>query len=1004
MIGASRAGRRTLLLVAAGTVTGLLAIAILFRLDAGDAATPRGRAPSVPPTDLLAPAPLTEEERRAAAKGFEAGGAVALEAGAWVQVADEDGRLAQEYSAERVDPRPDRWVRLERPQAILHARDGRVVTLVAERGEARIPGRALESGTLERGVTVELFRPVAGKPVDRAVDRPALVIEAELARFDGVLGELRCDRSVRISAGESSFAGEGLVLLLDGEGRGVERLTVRRLVEPARFVRRATAAAPAGAPVAPAPAGARPSAKPEGPVRFYRLVAEGDVRIRRWLGTRFTALDGDRLEAIFSLEEAGRDPLLAVGPEPPVATVPGGMRGALVAAAIAASPDPDGPPLPLGPDDELALLSCSGPIVMVPLAADDPDRPGSPEAFVVELSGREVRLEDAETGTEVRAGRLRFRFEDDSFLAERSEAAPLRIRGDRLAAEGRSLTLSRRDGRGVFLGPGAVDLGEGGEHLETMAAGSDARLAEAGEPKAVRISFRDRVDLELAPDTADTAGALRSATFREVEARGPDFVLAGTELAARFSAGRDLRELEVLGTPIVAERRGEPGSLRTRRMLLSLTPDAEGRPSPARLVTEGGTVVADVDAALRARRLEVGFVETAADRREIGPVVAEGEVAIALADRVRAWGGRLEADAPARTVRIESGDAPDGVAIAREGVLLDRLGSVRFEETRRFAAAAGPGRVRAFAESLVGEGKVPDPRPAPAGTPTLLAEWSDGFEFEETDAGGELRVGGGVRVRATPDASATDALDADRVRLTLAPTGAGDERAVRSFVATGERARLESRRWADAARSGDPRLFRLQGAEIRYRPVDREGEVPGAGNLLLHVPAGSRDAPRPIAPGGTSLGAEGTSRFSWTRELTLRRVEGDRYRIELDGEVEVLHAGERPGETLSLRATRLGIDLRRPDAADDASVDLGGTAELRGLDASGGVTARTGDFDLSCERLRYDTESQVATLVAAPGRTVGVVFRNGAPPIRAAEVRWDLATGEIRAVDVAGGR
>jgi hypothetical protein len=35
---------------------------------------------------------------------------------------------------------------------------------------------------------------------------------------------------------------------------------------------------------------------------------------------------------------------------------------------------------------------------------------------------------------------------------------------------------------------------------------------------------------------------------------------------------------------------------------------------------------------------------------------------------------------------------------------------------------------------------------------------------------------------------------------------------------------------------------------------------------------------------------------------------------------------------------------------------------------------------------------------------VNVVFRDGTPPIRAAEVRWDLARGELKATRVSGGR
>jgi hypothetical protein len=165
-----------------------------------------------------------------------------------------------------------------------------------------------------------------------------------------------------------------------------------------------------------------------------------------------------------------------------------------------------------------------------------------------------------------------------------------------------------------------------------------------------------------------------------------------------------------------------------------------------------------------------------------------------------------------------------------------------------------------------------------------------------------------------------------------------------------------------------------------------------------------------VAAGGVSLGAEGTTRFRWAKSLALRSAGAtDRFRVDLDGDVEVLHAGigegKAAGEAFSLRADRIGVDLERTTAAGaDAGVDLGGTAEIRGLDAAGRVTARTGSFDLECGSFRFDAASRIATMTAAAGRDVTVVFRDGTPPVRAAEVRWDLARGEIKATRVSGGR
>ena len=113
--------------------------------------------------------------------------------------------------------------------------------------------------------------------------------------------------------------------------------------------------------------------------------------------------------------------------------------------------------------------------------------------------------------------------------------------------------------------------------------------------------------------------------------------------------------------------------------------------------------------------------------------------------------------------------------------------------------------------------------------------------------------------------------------------------------------------------------------------------------------------------------------------------------------------GKAAGDTFSLRTDRLGVDLERT-GGDGGGTDLGGTARILGLDAEGRIAVRTGRFDLECGGFRFDAATQVAIVTAATGRDVNVVFRDGTPPIRAAEVRWDLARGELKATRVSGGR
>lgn len=194
--------------------------------------------------ELLPPSAVTPEELARASGARPDQTSISLAAGAWVQVADETGRLAQQYSATKLDPLPGSQIAMREPRAQIFQRDGRVLALAARKGIALVPRRALESGTLEDDVEVRLFRPLPdGRAVDVDRDPPSVVVTADQAQFDGSLGEVRCDRAVRVATDAGTFAGEGLSLVLDGEGEGVERLEIMRAIEPIRIDRAARAMA-----------------------------------------------------------------------------------------------------------------------------------------------------------------------------------------------------------------------------------------------------------------------------------------------------------------------------------------------------------------------------------------------------------------------------------------------------------------------------------------------------------------------------------------------------------------------------------------------------------------------------------------------------------------------------------------------------------------------------------------------------------------------------------------
>ena len=81
----------------------LLVVVAAFNMDRGGS---KERAPSrlAEAEELLAPRQASAEELARASSGIADQTAVSLESGAWIQVADGNGRLAQQYSATRLEP------------------------------------------------------------------------------------------------------------------------------------------------------------------------------------------------------------------------------------------------------------------------------------------------------------------------------------------------------------------------------------------------------------------------------------------------------------------------------------------------------------------------------------------------------------------------------------------------------------------------------------------------------------------------------------------------------------------------------------------------------------------------------------------------------------------------------------------------------------------------------------------------------------------------------------
>ena len=807
--------------------------------------------------------------------------------------------------------------------------------------------------------------------------------------------------------------------------------------------------------------------------------------------TMRSTVSGDRLVATFALS----DPDLGDGPVAASPVRGPGMSptpvNLVAAAATAHGPvGPGGRWL----DEEVIRVHYAGRLVMVPdrEAGSRMSGEGDSEIVIESKDGRGIELTDEGNEAVGSCARLEYRSVSERVELVGDEANPLRIASPRFNLAGGRFWMIRAEGTGGLIGPGRMwfapdaameartAFGRAADRfahgIRTMLAAGptanrvvawaavsattqDSGRADDETPPRLEIEWEGGVDLDF--DDLDDDGRLQQARFDgDVKVASDDFNLGSETLVVDFADGGEVDAIErILATGGArVDRVGEIGSLEAASIDLALDRTEDGRTVPTEMIAEGEVEASDPGQTMWTDRLVVRFrprgesvtgeSDAAFGGDEMGAVeitrvdAADG-VQVRLEEGARVFADRLEGDGVARTLQLTG----DDVMVLRSNVVADRLRDVRFDDGTRTVRGTGPGRFRYYDTDVVPASRDRIERPAPSSRTSLAATWTQAMRYDEraNDGAGRLDLEGDVRVRSTPDSMTSDRLDAREVSLDLANRVGGvrpaAERAegllsdeggkdLERLVARGD-AVMESRTWKTPARRGDPRLFRVEGGHVEYLVASREALVDGAGGLLVHDPEAST-TPEDRGPASTAgFGIDGTSRFRWARRMTMNREVDDRYLVVMEREVEVLHAGLEPDDTLSLTADRLEVTIERPEetpadatapddpapdpaaaAADKRSspnplestgVELGGPADLVRVRGIGRVFVRTPEHDVECTEFDYNVDTQIAMLRADPGRVVTVQSKGAATPIRAERVQWDLRTGRIRILGGEGG-
>ncbi len=885
----------------------VVAVGLLFAAWQFDRDLPASRRDrSAPIEDLVAPKPLTDAEREAAQQHRGGATTVQLDQGAWVQVAGKDGRVAQQYTAQKIDPQPGAFMSMMEPRTVFYMEDGRVATLRANSGRVHVPNRALESGTFNGDVVIRFYRPSPGAVVNLAKDSPSMILESEQLEFDQVLNQIGCQSAFRLTTDILTFDGEGLDLLLGSDGKSIERLTVDHplgpiVIDRARQSRTQASAMPQQlapntilmTPVsmpaegrenfyanAPAQAAAPQAAAAPAPAeRFYRLELHDDVEILRYSTVDRAWSKGDELVAIFTLKSdlVSKEIVMnaaPVGVPDPLAfrgrTIPLGLHlgiaSHIAGAVIAAAPEPQG---------DLLVVRFTGKLKMVPVSAGE-KVPDSPQGMNVRIDGQEVELAN-------QAG-----------LALRAKDVDMDLVKD---AMGRTTPK-------LFVATGAVEA---------------TNVAQTLWCDALRAQF-ESTQADAAPRSANASDP----------ALGPS---------------------------------------------------------------------------------------------EVTRVDADHGVQIHLKDGARIFADGMIAFPPKGLADLRG----PGLSIIRGGVMIDAIPSLSVNDRNRTAESPGGGRARSWQTPIVAaelQGKIELPA-ALAAKPEMDAQWKGQMTFtDRAQNGALLDLAKDVRIRAEPRPEEFDALDAQTVHLELdrrpsaggalatavqanAPTPAGGDIRPRRLIATGD-ARMENQVWLNADRAGEPRLFQVRGQTIDYDAVTGEASVPSAGSVLVNVPEGGSLDPKAqqnrtrdqSVPGG---GIEGVSRFRWGSAMNLKRLVDEKFLMSMDQSVELVRAGPKKSDTLTLTCDRLEATLERriendsnPKAGTQPAFNLGGSSEVQRVRGIGRCFIRTPDYDVECEEFDYNVVTQIAEMRARPGRLVNVLPKGQGTPLRAAAMTWDLQSGRIQ--------
>lgn len=938
--------------------------------------------------------------------------------GLHVQVMDKDDRtrLAAELRSDTIEPLQAQRYRVGEPRATVYLDDGRIVEIAARSGSLVMPDRAdaPESGRLSGEVVIRLFEKHAdGRRIDPSVDLPAMVWEGEALTFDSTLGEVSTDQPFVLTAAEFEFRAADAKMLINQSLERLERFTVRR---GGTIVQRPLQVAMADPPPEPRVAGDPPPspsvangkagavqpttaqadtpeqpAPPEPVTTFYQAAMRGDVTLAR----ASQSIQSDRLD-LYARTVNNKLPDGAIARFAPAesgADEAGQNRdeGAGTGAAVeneqpADQPTPaqdeatDGGPAsaPAESTPDVSTLTWTGTLEVTPMASQPPEL-DSDDLFARFTSGASgvVHLADASSDARGRAALIEY------------------------GLTSQVLVLSGPGQQNIELTSSTMGVARMGHFVLPLATGM-GNIAGPGEfvdPDGGRIDWNSRADLIFHVAGGRIVGELREAIcYGGAEASDAGASLQAEVLHAYFDTEIDgesrLRRVEARENASLTDGRGSGG--RADGFTIAFAADSNGDPQPSSFEANGSADLRQPGARVRADHLHAQLRSDDQGDIEVAKAWAEGAVHFErFEDDIEIRSEHLYADVDAELLEVEGlrdsdADTERAVAHVTRGQTTISGEWVRLHGTMRTADAKGQGSF----EHRAGRG---------AERSHIFARWTEGMSYD--DITGRLACVGGVHAVHEPDPLSRDIIDAELLRVDLAPLGEtaseteavdiaslegapSDDREVLRVHAGGGQmlgmpeslATVESARFAAGGGESPTleRALRLSGVEIIADNTARTIDVPGRGRLFV---ADLRE--------GTGEDDRGAALFDWEGSFHADRSTGE---ATMHQAVQMSHNRASDGAKTVLECGDLLVRFT-PDADDDAA--LGG---LRSAIAERDVYLRTDEREIAAGFLHYEPDAGLARALAPSGGRVRIVDSSGAPTSASAIV-WDLTADRIDVVD-----